>query len=182
MTARVWGPVVPALTMFGLLREGRLDFAVIPAAPKLMGSDLYAERLLSTDMVVVARHGHPQGTATRLEALADCEWILGARPGDIEPAIVSAFAGAGLPVPKFAIQCDSFSALIFLLMQTDYVAVTSLPAVEPFCREGQLRIVPLQPRLAPMVQYLVTSSLRPLAPNAQFLAKEFRRAARGFRR
>ena len=79
-------------------------------------------------------------------------------------------------------QRDSFSALIYLLMQTDYVAVTSLPPIEPFCREGQLRIVPLKMRLAPMVQYLVTSSLRPLAPNAQSLAAELRRAARAYRR
>lgn len=171
-----------AVTMAGLLREGRLDFAAAPSFPKLLGTDLRAERLLSTDMVVVARDGHPLRHATRLQELAGCDWILGARPGDIEPAIVSAFAQAGLAAPTFRIQRDSFSALMFLLMQSDHVAITSLPPVEPFCRPGQLAIVPLQLKLAPMVQYLVRSSQRPLAPNAELLAAEFRRVARAHRR
>lgn len=171
-----------ALTMVGLLREGRLDFAVGTAAPALVGADLRSERLLSSDLVVVARHGHPRARTRELTALADCEWILGARPGDIEPAVVSAFQEAGLPLPRFAVQRDSFSALIFLLQQTDYVAVTSLPAVEPFLREGLLARLPVQRRFAPMVQYLVTSAVRPLKPSAQALAAEFRKAARGQRR
>lgn len=171
-----------AVTMAGLLREGRLDFAVAPSFPKLLGSDLRAERLLSTDMVVVARDGHPMQRATQLAQLAGCEWILGARPGDIEPAIVAAFEQAKLPAPAFRIQRDSFSALIFLLMQTDHVAITSLPPVQPFCRPGQLAVLPLEVKLAPMVQYLVRSSQRPLAPNAELLASEFRRAARAHRR
>jgi len=171
-----------AVTMAGLLREGRLDFAVVPSVPKLLGTDLHAERLLSTDMVVVARDGHPRAQARRLEELAGYEWILGARPGDIEPAILSAHAQMNLPPPKFTIQRDSFSALIFLLMQSDHVAITSLPPVEPFCRKGQLTVIRLDLKLAPMVQYLVRSSLRPLSTNADLLAAEFRRAARSQRR
>lgn len=171
-----------AVTMVGMLREGQLDFAVAPSAAKLIGTDLTAERLLSTDMVVVARDGHPQANATELQDLAQCQWILGARPVDIEPAAVSAFRGADLPVPSFPIQRDSFSALIFLLMQSDYVAITSLPAAQPFCRPGLLTIIPLRIKLAPMVQYLITSTLRPLSPNASLLAAEFRKAARSQRR
>lgn len=171
-----------AVSMTSMLREGQLDFAVAPSAAKLIGTDLTAERLLSTDMVVVARDGHPQANATELQDLAPCQWILGARPVDIEPAAVSAFRGADLPVPTFPIQRDSFSALIFLLMQSDYVAITSLPAVQPFCRPGLLTIIPLRIKLAPMVQYLITSTLRPLSPNASLLAAEFRKAARSQRR
>jgi hypothetical protein len=80
------------------------------------------------------------------------------------------------------VQRDSFRALIFLLMQSDYVAVTSRPAVEPFCRSGMLTMIPLQLRLAPMVQYLLSSATRPLAPNAELLAREFRKARRAFKR
>jgi DNA-binding transcriptional LysR family regulator len=171
-----------AVTMTGLLREGRLDFAIVPAAPKLVGEDLRADRLLSTEMVIVARKGHPKAHATGLAELAECEWILGARPGDIEPAIVSAFTQAKLPLPRFAVQRDSFSALIFLLMRTDYVAITSWPPVQPFCEAGLLSVIPIEVKLAAMVQYLITSAQRPMTPNARLLADEFRRAARSHRR
>jgi DNA-binding transcriptional LysR family regulator len=171
-----------AVTMTGLLREGRLDFAIVPTAPKLVGEDLRADRLLSTEMVIVARKGHPRAHASGLAELVDSEWILGARPGDIEPAIVAAFTHAKLPLPRFAVQRDSFSALVFLLMRTDYVSITSWPPVQPFCEAGLLTVIPIDVKLAAMVQYLITSAQRPLTPNAQLLADEFRKAARSHRR
>jgi DNA-binding transcriptional LysR family regulator len=171
-----------AFTMAGLLREGKLDFAVVPAGKDAAGSDLHALRLLSTELVIVTRAEHPAARAEQLKDLQDCQWILGARPGDNEPAIVAAFAQAGLPPPRFTVQRESFSALIYLLLQTDFVAVTSYPAVEPFCRPGQLAVVPVKVRFPPMVQYLLTSAIRPLTANAELLASEFRRARRGYRR
>jgi len=171
-----------AFTMAGLLREGKLDFAVVPAAKDLAGSDLHAVRMLSTELVIVTRADHPAARADNLRALQDCQWILGARPGDNEPAIVTAFAHAGLPAPRFRLQRESFSALIFLLMQTDFVAVTSYPSVEPFCRPGFLAVVPVKVKFPPMVQYLLTSAIRPLTANAELLASEFRRARRGYKR
>jgi len=172
-----------ATTLAGALREGRLDFAIVPiGGPRLGNVDLRVERLLSADMAIVARRDHPCAKARRLAELAPYEWVLGARPGDTEPAIAGLFAQARMPVPRFAIQRDSFSALVFLLMKSDYLAVTSLPPISPFCEAGMLTVVPVAVELPPMVQYLVTSAVRPLAPNAQSLANEFRRASRSQRR
>ncbi|MDB6000481.1 MAG: LysR family transcriptional regulator [Rhizobacter sp.] len=172
-----------ALTMVSMLREGKLDFAVAPASPASVGSDLHAERLLSTDLVVIARDSHPAAQATSLEELVGYEWIVGTRLEDkSEPSIVSVFREAELPLPVFSVQRDSFSALIYLLLQTDQLAIATQPSVLPFCRCGMLTIVPLQLQLPSPAQYLLTSANRPLTPNATLLAAEFRRARRAYKR
>lgn len=171
-----------APTLISLLREGRLDFAISPVSQAVLGVDLRAERLFSADFVVVVRDGHPQAGATELAQLGGCEWIHGARPGALDPAISSAFRKAQLPPPVFAAQRDSFSALLFLLLQSDYVAVATEATVLPFCRPGLLRRVPLRTRPGVSVQSLLTPATRPLTPQAQWLAAEFRKAARGQRR
>lgn len=171
-----------ASTLVGLLREGRIDFAVTPVAPSAPGPDLRAERLFSVDFVVVARDGHPLARATEIGQLAGCDWIHGARPGELDPQIVAAFRKAGLPPPRFAVQRDSFSALLFLLLQTDYVALSTAPAAAPFCRKGMLARIPLAARPGVSVQSLLTPAARPLAPRAQELADEIRKAARALRR
>jgi DNA-binding transcriptional LysR family regulator len=171
-----------ASTLVALVREGKLDFAVTPVAASVLGPDLHAERLFSADFVVAARHGHPQAKAATLAELADCEWIHGARPGELDPVIVAAFRRAGLPPPAFAAQRDSFSALLFLLLQTDYVALATEATISPFCRPGLLARIPLAQRPGVSVQSLLTPASRPLSPRAAALAAEVRRLARGLRR
>lgn len=171
-----------AATLVGLLREGKVDFAVTPVADANLGADLQAERLFSVDFVVVLRRGHPLANASSLQELAECEWVHGARPGELDPMIIAAFRKAGLPPPRFAIQRDSFSALLFLLLQSDYAALATEPTVAPFRDAGLLVSVPLKPKPGVSIQTLVTASGRPLPAYAQALVAEVRKAARGLRR
>jgi DNA-binding transcriptional LysR family regulator len=179
-TVRIRGGT--ASTLVALLREGKIDFAVTPVAAPALGPDLHAERLFGVDFVVVARDGHPKARATDIAQLADCEWIHGARPQELDPAIVGAFRKAGLPPPRFAVQRDSFSALLFLLLQTDYVAIATEPTVAPLCGKGLLTRIPLAVRPGVSHQSLLTPSARPLAPQAAALAAQIRKAARRLRR
>jgi LysR family transcriptional regulator, regulator of abg operon len=171
-----------APTLVGLLREGRIEFAVSPVDQAVLGADLHGERLFSADFVVVVRDGHPQAGATELAQLKDCEWIHGTRTGELDPAITAAFRKAQLPPPTFAVQRDSFSALLFLLLQSDYVALATIQTAAPLCRPGLLKQVPLRLRPAVSVQSLLTPAARPLTPQAQALAAEIRRVARTQRR
>jgi len=67
-------------------------------------------------------------------------------------------------------------------LQSDFLAVASLPTVQVFCDAGILSIVPAPFKLKPMVQHLITASARPLSPASKRLADEFRRASRAYRR
>lgn len=164
------------------LREGKLDFAVTPVAPAVRGPDLQAERLFSSDFVVVARDGHPLARATELAQLADAEWIHGGRPGQQDPMIVAAFHKAGLPAPRFAVQRDAFSALLFLLLHSDYLAIATEPTIAPFVGKGMLTRIHVTPAPGVSVQSLLQPRTRPLTPRAAALADVIRRAAKALRR
>jgi DNA-binding transcriptional LysR family regulator len=171
-----------APTLLALLREGKLDFAIAAVDGKALGAGLHSERLFSADFAVVARDGHPLAHATKLEQLAGCEWVHGARPGELDPLIVPAFQREGLPPPHFAVERDSFSALVFLLLQSDYLAIATEPTVAPFCRKGLLARVAFRKRPAVSVQSLLTPATRPLAPQASAFVEEIRRVAKALRR
>lgn len=169
-------------TLFHLLREGKLDFAVTSVGGPGLGSDLQAHRLFSTDYVVVARAGHPLAGATELAQLIDCEWIQGSLPDELESSMETAFQKAGLPQPRVAAQRDAFSALFFILLESDYVSITTEAAVAPLCRAGLLTRIPVVDDLGVSVQSLVVSASRPLGPHAQSMVDAVRRITRGLRR
>jgi DNA-binding transcriptional LysR family regulator len=172
----------PPSATVSALREARVDFAIAPAPEGVLGPDVHAERLLSTDMVVVARRGHPLAQCSDLEALAQCEWVLGARHSETERALTQALRAHRRTELCFPVQRDSFNALLHLLLQSDFLAVASLPTVAVFCDAGLLSIVPAPFTLEPMVQHLITASARPLSLAARTLADECRRASRAYRR
>jgi DNA-binding transcriptional LysR family regulator len=169
-------------TMCAALREGRLDFVVSPVPKDVAGPDLRTERLISTDIVVAARAGHPQAGATRLADLAGYEWVVGARQSAMDAALAGLFAAQGLSAPRCMVQRDSFNALLHILLQSDMLALTSRPTVETLQAAGLLAIVPVHIDVPAMVQYFVSTSSRPLGPAAQSLADEFRRVSRAYRR
>jgi LysR family transcriptional regulator of abg operon len=169
-------------TLLHLLREGKLDFAVTNVDGPALGPDLQAQRLFSTDYVVVARADHPLAGATSLSELGGCEWIQGSLPDEFEPSMETAFRKAGLPQPRVAAQRDAFSALFFILLQSDYVAVATEAAVAPLCGAGLLKRIPVAEDLGVSVQSLLVSSSRPLGPHAQAMADAIRRISRGLRR
>jgi DNA-binding transcriptional LysR family regulator len=147
-------------------------------AKSSLGPDIHAERLLKTELVLLARAGHPRAHATDLAELAGCEWVHGARPDELDPIIVETFRKANLAPPRFVAQWDSFSAMTFLLLQSDYLSLASGPAAEPFCREGLLTRIALQPGLGLSTQLLLTPANRPLTPHAKLFAAELLKAAR----
>jgi LysR family transcriptional regulator, regulator of abg operon len=172
----------PFATTAAALREGRVDFAIGSVPPALEAADLEKERLLSTDLVIVARQGHPATGCTNLADLGLYEWVLGARITDARPAVESLFQERDLAQPRYAVQRDSSSALLHLLLETDMVAVASIPTVDTFCRYGMLSIIPIDVKFPPMVQYLITLAGRPLTSAAGAVAAEFRKASRKYRR
>jgi hypothetical protein len=72
--------------------------------------------------------------------------------------------------------------LLHLLLETDMVAVASIPTVDTFCRYGMLSIIPIEVKFPQMVQYLIKLAGRPLTSAAGIVAAEFRKSSRKFRR
>jgi DNA-binding transcriptional LysR family regulator len=164
------------------LREGSLDFAVGSASAFMQEPDLRKERLLTSEMTIIARRGHPLSAAHRLDELRDAVWVINAAASDPDPATVVMFRHYGLKPPTRAIFCDSFSAVLTLVMQTDMLAVATRSSVESYAKATLLDTVELESPPAPIVQCLFTRADSPLTAPARALAAEFRKAARALRR
>ena len=162
------------------LRESRIDFAVGPLPPGDAATDLNVERLCSSELGIVVRSGHPEAGCADLARLGNYGWVFAVRQGI--PSLVTLFLQRGLTAPLLAAHCDSNSALISMLLQTDVVTLISVAALEPLISRGLLEVLPIAHGMPPLVQNLVTSASRPLTAAASSLASEFRRASRRLRR
>lgn len=163
------------------LREAKIDFAVGPLPTDQSVTDLNTEQLCSSDLGIFVRADHPATGARDLAGLAPYGWLYSVRQSGV-PAIVSLMRRHGLPDPTLVAHCDSSSALVDMLLQSDYVALNTVGAMEPLRQRGLLQMLPIDLELPPAVQYLMTPTMRPLTAPAAALAAEFRRASRRLRR
>ena len=165
-------------TTIAALREGRVDFVIGSVPPTLEAGDFSKERLFSSELVIVGRHGHPAIRCTNLAGLCAYEWILGSRVSDVEPTVAKLFRDCQLPPPKYPVQRESSNGLVHLLLGTEMLAVTSIASVAPFCRHGLLRIIPVEVKVPPVTHYLIKLAGRPLTSAAAIVAAEFRKVSR----
>ena len=163
------------------LREAKIDFAVGPLPTDQSVSDLHTEQLCSSDLGIVVRAGHPAADARDLSSLVPYGWLYGVQQSS-GPTIVSLMRKHGLPDPTLVMHCDSSGAMISMLLQSDHVTLNSVAALEPLWHARLLKVLPIELDLPPAVQYLMTSTMRPLTASAAALADEFRRASRRLRR
>ena len=163
------------------LREAKIDFAVGPLPTDQSVSDLRTEQLCSSDLGVVVRGDHPAAHARDLSRLAPYGWLYSVQQSST-PTIVALMRKLALPDPQLVMHCDSTSAMISMLLQSDHVTLNSVAALKPLCEPGLLKVLPIKLDLPPSVQYLMSPTMRPLTESAAALADEFRRASRRLRR
>lgn len=172
------GPTAHTITA---LREGRVEFLVGSAVEPALASGLTAERLMSIDLVVVARKGHPLSRSRELARLADCGWVVGTSK-EQDQGLLAALQASGLPPPRIVARRDSTSTLLQLLMHSDALGIASLAASQLYCDVGLLQVLNVSLKLPSVVQYITTLANRPLTAPAAALANEFRRLARKYRK
>jgi len=165
------------------LREGLADLALSVRLGPLaeVGADCIVEPLYSIEPMIIARRDHPLTKARSLRELVDAEWVR-TGPAGLSPALPQAFEAAGLPPPRYRVDCQSFLAL------PEFVAHSDLLAVVPWqiaAREAAAgRVVSLRVR-EPLPAREISLFRRadvPLTPIARELAEILRKAARGAQR
>ncbi|MDX1376529.1 MAG: LysR substrate-binding domain-containing protein, partial [Burkholderiales bacterium] len=106
------------------LRQGALDLALSVRFGPLVdvASDVRVEPLYTIEPAIIARRGHPLARARSLPELADAEWVRTGPPG-YSPALPQACEAAGLPPPRYRVDCQSFLALPEFVAQSDLLAV-----------------------------------------------------------
>lgn len=138
LTSGIYEHLEPALM------QGRIEVAVtvIPVdgvAPGLIGIPLY-----HSDLVVIAREGHPRQHATTLPELEHDEWVLMGTPGGPGGSIGKFHADQGLPTPRAAVTCESLTQVATLVRTTDWLAMVPAVVVEGGLLGPGLRVLPLR--------------------------------------
>ncbi|MDE2371667.1 MAG: LysR family transcriptional regulator [Burkholderiales bacterium] len=164
-------------TLAPALREGQFDFAICPVPPGAEDLQLVQQALLRSDMVIVARHGHPMAGARTLATLADASFVTGGPRGLPGGGIYETFEQAGLGEPRIALHTDGLFDTVAMVAGTDCLAM--VPAA--LARSGLMRerLVPLALRDAMPVYEVALFQQRgvPPTPAADELMREFARAA-----
>jgi LysR family transcriptional regulator of abg operon len=160
------------------LRDGRLDFSIVPMELATGNQDLKVEFLMQTAVRPVVRKDHPKKHATSLKELSGSEWILSGSTKSRTNLIEGTFAKHRLRPPRLLVRCESFPALIALVSESNLIGI--LPEsilLEPLLRPI-LDVLSIKEQFLPSRACLVTRAGTPMTPFAQILVREFRRFAK----
>lgn len=164
-------------TLAPALRDGRLDFIVCPLPPDLPDAQLARRPLMRSQMVLVARRGHPLAGARSLAALQDAAFTVAAPPGLPGAGIYPLFERAGLGPPRIELHTDGLIDTIAFVAGSDCLAL--IPAA--LLRSGLLRErlveLPLSEALPRYEVVLFQRRAVPLTPAADELVTQFMREA-----
>ncbi|HET7793502.1 MAG TPA: LysR family transcriptional regulator [Rhizobacter sp.] len=149
------------------LRRGDIDLS-INALPEEPPPDLDAVALMSDDLCMVVRPGHPllARSRLRLKDLAHAQWMLPGPDVAARLQIEAVLAAAGLPAPQVAIEVSNTTApLADLLLHSDLVAIQSESVLDSH-PAGQFSVLPFaEARLKRQIGVLTRqgATLPPLA-------------------
>ena len=105
------------------VRQGVVDFAVMPVGERTDLADLRVRPLFHTRIVVVGRAGHPCASAQSLSDLSGCGWITPRRGGVLDRMVERVAVDMQLAPFRRPVQCDSSSLYWELLARTDLVGL-----------------------------------------------------------
>lgn len=152
------------------IRDGTLDFALTPVHRVDLESDLVAEPLYTSQVVIVSGVSHPLSRAKRLSQLEGCDWVLSSPSRGPGAVIEEAFQKAGLGAPKVKMLCESFLALPAVVAESDQW-MTTMPQIlfenSPF--KERLCVVPVEDVLPSPLICTVRRHDLPLTPAAMQL-------------
>lgn len=130
--------------LLAALRLGDLDIA-ISALPSVFPEDLDAVPLMSDDLCMVVRVGHPllARRRLRLKDLADAEWLLPGPGVAGRRNVEGRLAGAGLPAPRVAVEVSNTTGqLSRLIIESDLVSLLSQSMLTDPASDG-LAVLPM---------------------------------------
>ena len=129
------------------LRAGDVDFIFGALRSTAYASDLSGEALLTEEMVVLARRGHPLYSKSSVQAeLADAQWVLPRAGSPARHMLDDCFTAFGIAPPRPAVESGDMAIIRGLLLRSDMLAAVSAHQLEPEIASGELCILPLELR------------------------------------
>ncbi|MBK4993288.1 LysR family transcriptional regulator [Pseudomonas sp. S37] len=159
------------------LHDGTLDFAVLAMGAETIADEFEHAPLYRSELVVVARHGHPLSHATSLAELVDADWLLNLAPDSSSQVLFDAFHRQGLPTPTRIVECLSYGVSHGLVQGSDLI--TAMPRqLLDFKWQRSVSVLPLADTIPPISMQIVTRRNSPPTPAASLLIDCLQDAAR----
>ncbi|MGI4859390.1 MAG: LysR family transcriptional regulator [Janthinobacterium lividum] len=132
-------------TLVAGLRAGDIDFILGALRPCDEASGLKTERLMSEEMVVLARAGHPlvERRGLTMSDVREAQWILPRSHAPARALFESQFQRAKLKAPAPVLETADLAIIRGLLLKTDMLAALSAQQLFYECRSGQLAVLDL---------------------------------------
>jgi LysR family transcriptional regulator, regulator of abg operon len=131
------------------LRQGQVDVAVGGIPDGLASGEFAVEALMTTQMVVVVRHGSHRAKARSLKELAEAKWVYTGASSD-EGYAKLFYESHGLPPPAVGAVVNSTLALLSLVGSGDFVGLMPAQiARHPVCVQ-YLQVVPVREQGLPL--------------------------------
>lgn len=134
-------------TLVGGVRAGDIDFILGALRASDSTSDsasgLAKERLMSDDLVVLARRDHPLAVqrGLSLNDLADAHWILPRTHSPARALLDGSFERLRIEVPSPTVETADLAVIRGLLLRSDMVAAVSAQQLHYECQSGQLIVL-----------------------------------------
>jgi DNA-binding transcriptional LysR family regulator len=164
-------------SLVGPLRNGEIDFAICPEPSGPSDPRLTMRTLLESQMVCVARRGHPLASAGTIAALRDATFTVSAAPGQPGGGVYELFKCAGLGMPRIALHTNGLMDTVAFIAGSDSFALLPAALMQAGLLHERLVAVPLRETLPSYVVGLFQRSSVPLTPAADELATQFMREA-----
>ncbi len=122
------------------LRAGDVDFVFGALRASDYASDLYGEALLTEEMLILARRGHPLlGRPVAVEDLQDARWVLPRAGSPARLLLDTHFAQMARAAPEPVVETGDMAMIRGLLMRSDLLAVVSAHQLEYEILSGELQ-------------------------------------------
>ncbi|MCL4738047.1 MAG: LysR family transcriptional regulator [Burkholderiaceae bacterium] len=164
-------------TLAPRLRDGEIHFAICPRPIGPLDPLFDARPLIRSEMVVVARSGHPRAGAKHLSELAQCPIVIGAPGGQPGGGLVTVFEHAGLQPPTVVLRTDGLIDTLAMVAGSDCLAMLPMALVRSgLVRERLIALQLVEPLPVYEVLLLQRRDVPPM-PAAEALARQFVREA-----
>lgn len=163
--------------LIAALRRGDIDFS-LNALPPSLPEELQASTLITDDLCLVVREGHPLLARRRLRLadLASAAWMLPGPQVAARRSVESRLAAAGLPPPRVVVEVGNTAAqLTGLLLGSDLIALMSESLLSSPNNRGVVALPLADARLRRQIGVLTRRDARlpPLAERFIEILREF---------
>jgi len=158
------------------LRAGDVDFVFGALRASDYASDLLGEELLTEEMVILVRRGHPLlGRSLSLAELEEARWVLPRADTPARLLLETHFQQIGSPPPEPVVETGDMAIIRGLLMRSDMLAVVSAHQLEYEIASGELQPLnlPMHDTLRPIGLIYRSNGLP--SPAAEALMAQIRR-------